>query len=239
MYIIVHICSIGSKGSGISTLRANQNHDYLAFVITNTYKKKKETDYQFEEAKKFRSDRLLLMNLFNRRNVKMIHLDDNSFDEIWKKVDEEVTALHPYKGVFIVFSGHGGENIVKDGENTYYIISGKTDEQYDTQEFIDEFNKKIGTSTIPTVFLIDACRGSKNLPFHKGQRNCLVAYSSGKGEKSHLPSKWIPALAIELAKGGDTIKNILDKANKECSGEWCHPEVEGLLLDDFTVDLGE
>ncbi len=218
-----------------------KNCDYLAFVITNTYERKNETNNcQFKIAKNFETDRRILLNLFTKRNVKMIHYDNNSFDEIWEKVDKEVAAaLHLYKGVFIVFSGHGDENIAKNG---CYLVSGKTNQRCDTQKFINAFNQKIDSS-IPTVFLIDACRGSKSLPYRnhdsKGQSNCLIAYSTGKGEESHLPSEWIPTLAIHLAKGGDTIKNIVIKVNKECYGDWCHPDIENSLQDDFKVDLSE
>lgn len=174
-------------------------------------------------------DREELYKTFNDpAKFELIEAKDYKGYEMDTKLNDRVkTELrrrnHRYQSVFIIFSGHGGK-----GDRGPFLIANDG-EKKDVNEFIDEYKTLIGRD-IPKYFLIDACRGSLELPANKGPGdNCFVAYST---EDDHVAkcrqtkgSYWITKVTKQLRDIHESIHisesvvEAIEKANEDLEND--------------------
>ena len=105
-----------------------------------------------------------------------------------------------YKCIAVVFSGHGGEGILKGNDGINVSVE-------------EEWLGPLQMTDVPKLFFINACRGSLELKSlgegsKKNKINSLVMYATIEGHTVYVDAKWMQKIAKKLRDENDSVQNI-------------------------------
>ena len=184
---------------------------------------------QLPETKK---DLVELKKTFRKPFFDIVTAEDKTEQEMMKEIKEaaELAKVNKYKSVFIAFSGHGGKR------NRQSYIMSNDGERILLTAFVNHVVELFGDE-IPKIFLLDSCRGSKELeerPPKGVEQNYLIAYATEDDHISRLRddgSYWMPEVARCLREVDDTVVNVIRQANLHVRENPKLPRIQHPQLD--------
>lgn len=203
----------------------------FALIVTNDYLAGGGTAHPLPPLNGARTDGKKMSETMEKLNFET-RWEHNASAAMTRKIVRETARcryLPNYKRLGFIFSGHGTTN------HTLYGQDGKHINFHDImKEFYPDHSPQVGT--IPKLFFIDACRGSRHTEpalVCKGghdvtlrvpeQSNFLVAYSTMPGHKAHEGRQggiWMNILAEKLRTTEASVLDVLTAVNTQLSAEF-------------------
>lgn len=210
-----------------------EGHPYtkgLAVIITNDY----EANPLLSALPGIHRDGEEMQKAFSRLNIathRECNVTGHRLKDLVAEFRDYFTSNHPpnysekYGCISFVFSGHGRE----EG----YSLVGQDGESVSLHEeivkpLLEEGGMDGQLGRTSKLFFIDACCGNgKYEPFYppvsttySEADNCLMAYATVPSFESWMDPErgsgaWLPAVAEELGKGDDSVRNVVSKVNEK------------------------